>query len=347
MNVSNPGWFSDITETDNQRAALRHAIGAGDISRAVDLFAAGIGCFLSAGLLDEARDTLEALRDLTQHHNTDDHDKLTMCAMGVAELTGDFTRSHALAEQIRGEDRDIHQWCAASAIVVHHLAAPSPRHASIVLEEFETRTGVVPLSSYLRAEIALGEARFADAADAIYSAFGVDGVEGLARTATTRENTDAVILVDLAIALRVLGLEEAEVIVDVLAEVALPYFGAYVPLIRAVVGCGSVIVETTIADLRMAQPLLRQFAPPLGDRDAVVSGAFIASELGRYEVAAEALAITHGMPQRTLSAFGLRRHLQPRLRGELGDEGWQAAVVAGTGRTPDAVFDWLIQELER
>ncbi len=79
----------------------------------------------------------------------------------------------------------------------------------------------------------------------------------------------------------------------------------------------------------------------------MVSGAFIASELGRHDVAAEALAITRSMPQRTLSAFGLRKHLQPRLRGELGDEGWRAAVEAGTGRTPDAMFDWLIEQLDR
>ncbi len=224
MNVSSPGWFSDITEIDNQRAALGHAIGAGDIGRAVDLFAECIGCFLSAGLLDGAHDTLEALSDLTEDDNTDDRDKLALCAMGIAELTGDFTRSHAIAEQIRRDDRDLGQWCTASAFVVHHLAARDPRQASVVLDEFETRTGVVPLSSYLRAEIALGEARFADAVEAIYTAFAVDGVDGLARTATMRENTDAVILVDLALALRVLGLEEAEVIVDVLAEVALPYF---------------------------------------------------------------------------------------------------------------------------
>jgi hypothetical protein len=346
IDLSRPGWFSDIDEMDNQRAALCYAIDSAEVSTAVDLFAESIGCFLSAGLLDGARDTLATLSALTDDHSSEDHRKLAMCTMGIAELSGDFARSHAMAQEFRQDDRDLRQWCTASAFVVHHLAATEPRQASTVLDEVEGRVGVVPLSSYLRAEIALGEARFADAIDAIYSAFGADGVEGLARIAARGENTDAVILVDLAISLRVLGLEEAEVIVDVMSEVALPYFSAYVPLIRAVVGCGSVDVASTVADLREAQSLLRRFAPPLGDRDGVVSAAFVASDLGRHDLAAEALAITHGMPQRTLSAFGLRKHLRPRLRAELGAEGWQSAVDAGTGRTPDATLDWLIEQFE-
>jgi len=265
--------------------------------------------------------------------------------MGLAEISGDFARSHAMAEQFRLDDREPRHWYIASAFLVHHLAATDPRSASQVLDEFEGRSGVVPMSSYLGAEIALGEARFADAVDAIFSAFGTDSVDGLARAVTEMDSADSIILVDLAVALRALGLEESGVIVDVLAEVTLPYFSAYVPLMRAVVGSGSSPLATTVADLREAQTLLRRYAPPLVDRDCVVSGVFVAAELGNHDVAAQALAITQGMPQRTLSAFGLRKHLRPRLKGELGEEGWQAAVEAGAGRSPAETFDWLIEQL--
>lgn len=345
LDLSNPGWFSDVTEISNQRTALRYATDSGDISTAVDLFAECVGCLLSAGLLDDATEILAKLSGLTEEGNSVDHDKLAMCAMGLAELNGDFLRAHTLAEQFRHDDREQRHWYVASAFIAHHFAATDPRQASIVLDEFEGRSGVVPMSSYLRAEVALGEARFADAAEAIFSAFGTDNVSGLARAVARTHSADPIILVDLAIALRVLGLEESEVIVDVLAEETLPYFSAYVPLVRAVAGCGLSPLETTIADMREAQALLRRYAPPLVDRDCVVSGAFVAAELDRPGLAAEALAITQGMPQRTLSAFGLRKHLRPRLKAELGEEVWQAAVEAGAGRTPAETLDWLIGQL--
>jgi len=344
MDLSNPGWFSDTSEIDNQRAALRQAIDSGNISTAVDLFAECIGCLMSAGVLDDAGESLARLSDLVGDNITD-QDKLAMCGMGLAEILGDFEHSHTVAERIRHEDRDLRNWYVASAFVIHHFAAADPRQASIVLDELEDRSGIVPLSSYLRAEIALGQARFADAADAIFSAFGVDGVDGVARAVTALGSVDPIALVDLAIALRVQGLEESELIVDVLADETPPYFSVYVPLLRAVVGCGSSSMETTIGNLREAQALVRRFAPPLTDRDCVVSGAFVAAELGRHDVAAEALAITRGMPQRTLSAFGLRKQLRPRLREELGEAGWHAAVAAGARRTPEATFDWLIEQL--
>lgn len=346
MDLSNPGWFSDTSEIDNQRAALRHAIDSGNIGTAVDLFAECIGCLLSAGVLDDVRHALARLSE-SVGDDTADRDRLAMCGMGLAELSGDFEHSHATAEQIRSDDRDLRDWYVATAFVIHHFAAADPRQASLVLDQLEDRSGVVPLTSYLRAEIALGEARFADAADAIFAGFGVDGVDGVARAVSTRGSVDPITLVDLVIALRARGLEEAELIVDVLADETPPYFSAYVPLLRAVVGCRSSSVETTIDNLRAAQALVRRFAPPLADRDCVVSAAFVAAELGRHDVAAEALAITHGMPQRTLSAFGLRKHLRRRLRAELGDEGWNAAVAAGAGSTPDAALDRLIGQLAR
>lgn len=345
IDLSNPGWFSDITEIDNQRAALRHATDSGDISTAVDLFAECLGCLLSAGLLDYTGDTHRRLSGLANEYSTVDQGKLAMCTMGLAELTGEFERSHAMAEQFRHDDRDLRHWYIASAFVVHHFAATNPRQASIVLDEVEGRSGVVPMSSYLRAEIALGEARFADAAEAIFSAFGTDNVDGLSRVVTAMDSPDPIILVDLAVALRALGLEESELIVDLLAEETQLYFSAYVPLMRAVVGCRSSPLDTTIAHLREAQALLRRYSPPLVDRDCVVSGAFVASELGRHDVAAEAFAITLRMPQRTLSAFGVRKHLRPRLKAELGEEGWQAAVDSGSSRTPEAALDWLIEQL--
>ncbi len=344
MDLSNPGWSSDTSEIDNQRGALRQAIDSGDVSTAVDLLAECIGCLLSAGLLVEAGETLGRLSELVGD-DISDQDRLALCGMGLAEISGDFEHSHATAERIRHDDRDLRHWYIASAFVIHHFAAADPRQASIVLDELEDRSGVVPLSSYLRAEIALGQARFADAADAIFSAFGVDGVDGVARAVTALGSVDPITLVDLTIALRVQGLEESELIVDVLADETPPYFSAYVPLLRAVVGCGSSRLETTIGNLREAQTLVRRFAPPLADRDCVVSGAFVAAELGRHDVAAEALAITRGKPQRTLSAFGLRKQLRPRLREELGEEGWHAAVAAGEGRTPEATLDWLIEQL--
>ena len=345
LDLSNPGWFGDTSEIGNQRVALRHTIDSGQIDIAVDLFTESVGCFLSAGLIDETRDALTTLSDSTTETDSVTRDRLGMCAMGLAEITGDFQRSHALAEQFRQDDRDRHHWYVASAFVVHHFAATDPRQATMVLDEIERRSGVVPLSSFLRAEIALGEARFADAVEAILTAFGTDTVDGLARAVAARDSVDPVALVDLAVALRVLGREESGVIVDVLADEAPAYFSAYVPLLQAMVGCGSSPLETTVARLHEAQALLRRFAPPLGDRDGVVGGAFLAVELGRPDVAAEALAVTHGMPQRTLSAFGVRKHLRPRLRGELGEDGWKAAVAAGTGRTPDAALDRLIHQL--
>ncbi len=344
MGISNPGWISDTSEIDNQRGALWQAINSGDVGTAVDLLAECIGCLLSAGLLYEAGEMLGRLNELIGD-NIADQDKLDVCDMGLAEISGDFERSHAIAERIRHDDRDLRHWYVASAFIIHHFAAADPRQATIVLDELEERSGIVPMSSYLRAEIALGEARFADAADAIFAAFGVDGVDGVARAVTASGSVDPITLVDLAIALRVHGLEESELIVDVLADETSPYFSAYVPLLRAVVGCRSSRSETIIGNLREAQTLVRRFAPPLADRDCVVSGAFVAAELGRHDVAAEALAVTRGMPQRTLSAFGLRKHLRPRLRQELGEEDWQAAVAAGAGRTPRATLDRLIEQL--
>ncbi len=344
MDLSNPGWFSDTSEIDNQRSALWQAIESGGVGTACDLLAECIGCLLSAGLLVEAGEMVARLSELVDDEFAA-QDKLTTCGMGIAELSGDFGRSHAVAEQIRHDDRDLRHWYVASAFVVHHFAASDPRQASTVLDELERRSGVVPLSSYLRAEIALGEARFADATEAIFSAFGVEGVDGVARAVTALGSVDPITLVDLAIALRVQGLEESELIVDVLADETQPYFSADVPLLRAVVGCGSSALHATVGNLREAQALVHRFAPPLADRDCVVSGAFVAAEIGRHDVAAEALAITQGMPQRTLSAFGLRKHLRPRVRHELGEEGWRAAVAAGAGRTPPETLDWLSERL--
>ena len=343
VDLDRPGWVGLTTETSSQRAALSHALDVGDVTRAVDVFAASLMSLLSAGMVDEARATLASLHILADGSDAHVASRLLECEMMLAEIVGDFDRSHALAEGFRKEEVTP-RWYLSSAIVIHHLAATAPDEALTVLEEFESHAGVVPMGSYLRAEVALGQSRFADAVDDIAAALGVGDVSSLDKSKLGP--LDPAVLIDLAVALQVLGRDdEAAIVVDVAADQPSPGLGMYQALLQGLVHCRRAPGAQVTEYLARTIELQRRWAPPLADLDCVVHGAFIAATLDRPEVAAEALSVTRGKPQRTLSAFGLRRVLRRRLNAELGDDGWQAATAAGHALAPMEAFGRLVDAL--
>jgi hypothetical protein len=140
--------------------------------------------------------------------------------------------------------------------------------------------------------------------------------------------------------------DEATVAVELLADASSSGpFSVYVPLVRAVVGSRTSSLADVVDDLRTAAALERRWEPPLVALDCLVLGALVAADRGRVEVAAEALGATRGMPQRSVSGFGVRRTLRRRLVAAMGDEAWTECSARGRGRSPRAAFDRLIDAL--
>ena len=80
-----------------------------------------------------------------------------------AEWRGDFITSHTLGDSLRSADADDRSWAIGTMIVTHHFGAIAPQKAGVLIDEMIDRFGEDPRSNLLRAELALGEGRFADA----------------------------------------------------------------------------------------------------------------------------------------------------------------------------------------
>jgi predicted ATPase/class 3 adenylate cyclase len=347
FDVDVPGWFSSTVEIANQYAALRFAIDSGDDRVAVDVFANSILSMLSAGMYDVVRPLLAELRQRPVASEPEAATRLDMCEMAIAEMFGDFETSHSLAERFRVEDDDEQRWLLGSALQIHHFAPTSPADARRVLAEFEARAKGAPMSAYLRAEIALATADFAEAVEAIFAALDAHDMAGVERRFRSGVDADPVLLADLAVGLYLTSRsDEATLAVELLADLSSSSaFSVYVPLLRAVVGGRMSTPDSWVADLRAAVTLERRWEPPLVVLDCVVLGALVAADQGHADLAAEALGATKGMPQRSISGFGIRRLLRSRLVAELGDDGWAAARERGGARSPRNAFEHLVGAL--
>jgi predicted ATPase/class 3 adenylate cyclase len=339
VRLDRAGWLGDRREVANQRVGLRQALRLGRMTQGAELLARAAWSLTLSGFVTEMKDTLLHFRSADGADDPDTTTLLDLAELAIVELVGDFVRSHELALRFASCDDRLLAATGAS-IATHHLAATNPQEAHHVLGRYETGHGPIPHTTYMHAEIALGEGRFADAVDSMLDALDVRAVTDLGRGAPP----DAGIVVDLTVALLALDrLDEATLAVETAPDDETAG-AAYGPSLAAAIAAAQ--GQTDVAgDLRHAFELEVQFEIPLVDLDCVVLGAHVATSVGRPEVAAVALGVTHGQPQRALSMFAMRRMLRGRLQATLGDAEFRQLFESGAGRRPRDAFATLIQEL--
>jgi predicted ATPase/class 3 adenylate cyclase len=340
VRLDRAGWLGDRREVANQRVGLRHALRLGRTTQGSALLSRAAWSLTLSGFVTEMQDTLLRFRSADGADDPDTATLLDLAELAVAELVGDFVRSHELALRFASSD-DRTLAATGASIATHHLAATNPQEARDVLGQYEADHGAIPHTTFMHAEIALGEGRFADAVDSMLDALDVRAVTDLGRGTPP----DGGIIVDLTVALLALDrLDEATLALETAPDDATFGGAAYGPLLTAAIAASR--GETgVVGDLRHAFELEVRFGIPLADLDCVVLGAHVAMSVGRPEVAAVALGVTRGQPQRALSMFAMRRMLRGRLQATLGDAEFRGLSGSGSGRRPRDAFGALIEEL--
>lgn len=339
VRLDQAGWVGDRREVANQRVGLRHALRLGRAAQGSALLARAAWSLTFSGFVTETQDTLQRFRSTDGADDPDTATLLDLAELAIVELVGDFGRSHELALQFAScDDRTLA--ATGASIATHHLAATNPREARDLLARHETTHGPIPHTTYMHAEIALGEGRFADAVDSMLEALDLRAVTDLGRGTAP----DGGIIVDLTVSLLALDrLDEAAFALEATPDDETGG-AAYGPLIAAALAAAQGATDV-VGDLRHAFDLEVQFGIPLVDLDCVVMGAHVAVSLDHPEVAAEALGATRGQPQRALSMFAMRRMLRGRLQSTLGDAEFRRWSESGSSRRPRDAFALLIERL--
>lgn len=339
VRLDRAGWLGDRREVANQRVGLRHALRLGCVVQGAELLARAAWSLTLSGFVTEMQDTLQRFRSADGADDPGTTTLLDLAELAVVELVGDFVRSHELALRFAtSEDRTLA--ATGASVATHHLAATNPQEARGVLGRYETGHGPIPHTTYMRAEIALGEGRFADAIDSMLDALDVRAVTDLGRGAPP----DAGIVVDLTVSLLALDrLDEATLALETAPDEKTGG-ASYGPLLAAAIAASRGETDV-VGDLRHAFDLEVRFEIPLVDLDCVVMGAHVAASVGHPEVAAAALGVTRGQPQRALSMFAIRRMLRGQLQATLGDAEFRRLSETGAGRRPRDAFATLIEKL--
>lgn len=339
VRLDEAGWWPDQSEVANQRAGMQFALALGPRA-GVELLSRAAWAIAGSGFGEEVR---AALAQLRRSEGADDPDVellLDTAELALVELVGDFARSHELAGKLAEERGDLLHAATGTSILAHHLSATDPARARAVLDRFEQDHGPIPHTTFMRAEVALGEGRFEDAVEAMVAALGIGRLDDL-----DAERTDTGIMIDLTASLLALDrVDEATVVHDALPEDARSTM-PYGPLLGAAIAA-STGPHGVLDDLRAAIELEARFAVPLVDLDCVVLGSHVAMRLGRPDLAAEALGATRGQPQRTICMFGMRRQLGALARGSLGDAEFGRLFQRGSGRPAREAFAGLVSGLE-
>lgn len=333
------GWLGDRREVANQRVGLRHALRLGRTAQGSTLLSRAAWSLTLSGFVTDTQDTLQRFRSADGAGDPDTATLLDLAELALAEIVGDFVRSHELALRFASsEDRT--RAATGASVATHHLSATNPHEARDILGRYETRHGPIPHTTFMHAEIALGEGRFADAVDSILDALGVRAVTDLGTAAPP----DGGIVVDLTVSLLALDrLDEATLALETAAEDDTAG-SAYGPLLAAALSA-SRGESDVVGHLRHAFDLDVRFGLPLMDLDCVVLGAHVALCAGHPAVAAEVLGVTRGQPQRAMSMFALRRMLRGRLQAVLGDAEFRRLSESGSGRRPRDAFAALIEDM--
>ena len=339
VRLDRAGWIGDRWEVSNQRVGIRHALRLGRTAQGSALLARAVWSLTLSGFVTEMQETLQRFRSADGADDPETATLLDLAELAVTELVGDFVRSHELALRFASSE---HRALAATgaSVATHHLAATNPQEARLVLGQYEAGHGPIPHTTFMHAEIALGEGRFADAVDAILDALDVRAVADLGSGAPP----DGGILFDLTVSLLALDrLDEATLALETALEEEIAG-AAYVPLLAAAIAAARGETDV-VGDLRRAFDLDVRFGIPLMDLDCVVMGTHAAASVGRPELAAEALGVTRRQPQRAVSMFAMRRLLRGRLQATLGDEEFRRLSESGSGRRPRDAFAALIENL--
>lgn len=323
------GWLVDPTEVDNQRRALRHLVEQGATTRAVGLLADAITPIVFTGHREEADRFADELRLAAPD------DPITTARLGEidmirAEWRGDFIASHTIAEELRSADADDRSWAIGTAIAAHHFAALDPPRARRLVDESVSRLGEEPRAIFLRAEAAINERRFAEAADEQLRGWGVDRVDELTPS-VLGPAVDVTVLSDLAVALLLSGrTDEMASVLATIEEVGLPpTVHHYLPLLRSAVAASGGETAKALDALAEAAASERRTSSPFLATDVCVAVAHVAFQANEPETALFALGAVKDIGQRTAGAFGWRRWLDERLRPLVDDE--RAAVVSDEG----------------
>ena len=339
VRLDRAGWLGDRREIANQRVGLRHALRLGRVPQGAELLARAAWSLTLSGFVTEMQDTLQRFRSADGADEPDTAALLDLAELAIVELVGDFMRSHELALRFASSD-DRTLAATGASIATHHLAATNPQEARIVLGRYETAHGPVPHTTYMHAEIALGEGRFADAVDSILDALDLRAVTDLG----SGPPPDAGIVVDLTVSLLALDRHDEATFALENAPGDETAGAAYGPLLAAAIAAARGGTDV-VGDLRHAFDLEAQFGIPLVDLDCVVLGALVAVSVGRPEAAAAALGATRGQPQRAMSMFAMRRMLRGRLQATLGDAEFRRLSGSGAGRRPRDAFAAVIEKL--
>jgi predicted ATPase/class 3 adenylate cyclase len=339
VRLDRAGWLGDRLEVANQRVGLRHALRLGQTAQGSALLSRAAWSLTLSGFVTETQEVLQRFRSADGAADPETATLLDVAELAIVELIGDFARSHELALRFASSPDRLRAATGAS-VATHHLAATNPQEARDVLGQYETVHGPIPHTTFMHAEIALGEGRFADAVDSMLDALDVRAVTDLGRGAPP----DGGIVVDLTVSLLSLNrLDEATLALETAPDDEIGG-SPYGPLLTVAIAAARGETDV-IGDLRRAFNLDVRFGIPLMDLDCVVLGAHVAMSVGRPEAAAELIGVTRGQPQRALSMFALRRMLRGQLQAELGDAEFRQMSASGSGRRPRDAFATLIENM--
>lgn len=229
------GWLDDTSEVGNQRSALRHLVADGEVRRAIGLLADAATPLVFGGHQAEVDQLATRLRadapdDPVVGARLDEIDMIR------AEWHGDFITSHTLGDSLRSADVDDRSWAIGTMIVTHHFGAIASQKASVLIDEMIDRFGEEPRSSLLRAELALGEGRFADAVVEHLRGWGAERADEIAEV-QTGPVADFTVLFELTVSLVLVDrIAEAESVVSAMDQLeTLTTVRHYHPMLRAVI----------------------------------------------------------------------------------------------------------------
>ena len=339
------GWLDDAGEVGNQRSALRHLIAGGELVRATQLLADAATPLVFGGHQAEVDELAVRLRadapdDPVVGARLDEIDMIR------AEWHGDFITSHQLADSLRSTDLDDRSWVIGTMIAAHHFTVVAPHMASVLIDELIDRVGADPRSTLLLAELALGEARFADAVAQHLRGLGVTRPEEIANPHTAPV-ADFSVVFELTMALVLVDrLDEAELVVNAMEQLdTLSIVRHHHPTLRSVITAERGDAEAAVELLREALAAERRTFSPFLATDVCVATAHVALRLDRPEVAIFVLGAVAAVGQRTTGAFGWRSLLWKELEQVADDETIAAIRSEGASYTPRDALAEAIRRL--